>query len=364
MTGGDITLEANGARSVVRFGPVAGMTLDAERTVAVADELTARYLPACLAGERLALVPRGEAAKSLANLQALYARFLELGVERDWTVLAVGGGSVTDLAGLAAATWLRGIDFRAVPTTLLAMVDASVGGKNGVDFGGYKNIIGTFAQPSLVQIDESTLASLPELDLAGGLVESIKHALIDGGDHPALVESVVGPDGAVDRGALGPVIRRSVALKASIAAADERESGRRRALNLGHTIGHAVEAVTGLPHGEAVAAGLAAALGLAVERGGSQADAARTVTLLGRLGLPTSLEAARLASLAPRATLGACPVALANDGDFREAVIEALGADKKRRGGEIVFALPLAAGDVRLVPLPIDYLADYVRRAP
>lgn len=361
---GDIAIEANGARSAIRFGPIASLELDAERTVAVADELTARYLPACLGRDRLALVPRGEAAKSLANLEALYARFLDLGVGRDWSVLAVGGGSVTDLAGLAAATWMRGIDFRAVPTTLLAMVDASVGGKNGVDFGGYKNIIGTFAQPSVVQVDASTLASLPERDLAGGLVESIKHALIDGGDHPALVESVVGPDGTIDRAALGPVIRRSVALKASIAAADERESGRRRALNLGHTIGHAVEAVTGLPHGEAVATGLAAALGLAAERGGSPADAERTVALLGRLGLPTSLESSRLASLALPGGPRAAPGATAESAAFREAVVKALGADKKRLGGDIVFALPLAAGDVRLVPLPIEYLADFIRRAP
>jgi len=279
-------------------------------------------------------------------------------------VLAVGGGSVSDLAGLAAATWMRGVDFRVVPTTLLAMVDASVGGKNGIDLDGYKNVIGTFAQPSLVQIDASVLASLPERDLAGGLVEAVKHGLIDGGDHPALVEAVVEPSGRIRRSALGPVIRRSVALKAAIAGADERETGVRRRLNLGHTIGHAVEAVTGLPHGLAVAAGLASALRLAVERGGSAPDAERAIAVLSRLGLPTGLEEARLSALAESQAPGPGRDGLASPESFRSAVAAALVTDKKRHGAAIVFALPMAAGDVRLTELPVAYLGDFVRRAP
>jgi len=357
MTTDDIVVSGERSNSTIRFAPVAGLrTLaDPDRTVVIADELTRGFVPPGFARERIVEVPRGEAAKNLATLEAVYARFLELGVGRDWTIVGVGGGSVSDLAGFAASTWMRGIDFGFVPTTLLAMVDASVGGKNGIDYRGYKNLVGTFSQPRFVLVDTAVLSSLPDYDLACGLVESIKHGIIEGDEHLSSIERIVAKSGAIDRTALAPVIRRSVALKAAVASADERESGERRKLNLGHTIGHGVEAVTALAHGASVAAGLASACVLAVERGGSRACADRVVGLLERLGLPAGLEAAHRASATTRELSPAV---------FRDAVADAMGADKKRLGTDVLFAVPMDAGDVRIEPIALGYLREFARRAP
>lgn len=354
---GDIVIEGLRSSSTLRFGPIGGLAdfADPGRTVMVADQVTAGFIPGGFPKNRIIEIPRGEAAKNLVSLETLYGNLLEAGVGRDWTMVGVGGGSVSDLAGFAASTWLRGIDFGFIPTTLLAMVDASVGGKNGIDFRGYKNLVGTFNQPRFVLFDPALLASLPAYDLSCGLAEAVKHALIEGGDHLTVIEDALGGKGPVDHRRLGTVIRRSVELKASIANADERESGLRRKLNLGHTIGHGVESITGLPHGACVAAGLASALRLAVERGGSSPDADRVTSLLARLGLPVGIEAARRASN----TAGELSPAT-----FREALAESIGTDKKRLGDDILFALPMSIGDVRMVPIPLEQLRDFIRRAP
>ncbi len=345
------------AGSTIRFAAVADLRASAEAstTVIVVDELTAAFIPPGFDPGRVALVERGEAAKSLESLGRLYGRFLELGVGRDWTVVGIGGGSVSDLAGFAASTWLRGVDFGFVPTTLLSMVDASVGGKNGIDFHGWKNLIGCFRQPRFVLVDPGLLAGLPDFDLACGLVEAIKHGVIDGEAHLSEIERAVDPRGAIDRDSLGPIIGRSIAFKSAVAGEDERETGDRRKLNLGHTIGHGIEATACLPHGACVAAGLAAALGLAAERGGKADDGRRIVALLRKLGMPVSLEEARKASTESRELSPAV---------FRDAVALALDSDKKRLGQDVLFAMPLAIGDVRIEPVPLDAIRDYVRRAP
>lgn len=354
---GDVEVAGGRGHSTIRFAAAAGLSslADPERTVVVADELTAGLVPGGFPRGRVALVPRGEAAKSLESLDALFGRFLELEVGRDWTVVGLGGGSVSDLAGFAASTWMRGLDFGFVPTTLLAMVDASVGGKNGLDFRGRKNLVGCFSQPRFVLIDPAMLAGLPEYDLGCGFVEAVKHGVLEGDGHLSALERAVARSGKIDRGALGPLVRRSVAFKAAIATEDERETGRRRTLNLGHTMGHGVEAVTGLAHGASVAAGLGAALALAVERGGSRTDADRVLALLARLGLPTGIEAARRASAETR---DMSPAA------FRDAVACAMASDKKRVGADVLFAMPMAIGDVRMEPVALDALQDFVRRAP
>jgi len=334
---------------------VAGEITVSGRTVIVADKLTSQFIPAGFSTERTLLVERGEAAKSLASLESLYSRFLELGVGRDWTVVGIGGGSISDLAGFAASTWLRGTDSGFVPTTLLAMVDASVGGKNGIDFGGYKNLVGTFSQPRFVQVDTALLASLPEYDLACGLVEAIKHGWLDGEDHFSLVEHAVAKDGTIDRTMLEPVIRASITLKATVVNGDEREAGDRRRLNLGHTIGHGVEALTGLAHGACVAVGLAAALQFAAERCGPVAGDSRVLRLLERLALPVTMESARASSIK---TNKMSPPA------FREAVAQAIGNDKKKLGGHMLFVLPVALGQVRIEAIDLDTLRDFIRRAP
>jgi 3-dehydroquinate synthase len=354
---GDIVIEGLRSSSTLRFGSMADLSTfaDLEKTVIVADQITSGFVPEGFPRDRIIEVARGEAAKNLVSLEKLYEGFLRTGLGRDWTVVGLGGGSVSDLAGFAASTWLRGVDFGFVPTTLLAMVDASVGGKNGIDYRGYKNLVGTFNQPRFVLFDVSLLASLPAYDLACGLAEAVKHALIEGGNHLPAIEEALGTKGLPDHRRLGTVIRRSVELKASVANADERESGLRRKLNLGHTIGHGIESITGLPHGACVAAGLVSAFRLAVERGGSSADADRVTSLLARLGLPTGIEAARRASsiageLSPAA--------------FREALAESINTDKKRLGGDILFALPMALGDVRMEPIPLEQLREFTRRAP
>jgi len=353
----DIVVSGRDADSLIRFGSMGSLhsLADPSRTVIVADSLTERFVPREFSRDRVVIVERGEAAKTMQSLDSLYGRLLDLGVSRDWTLVGIGGGSVSDLSGFAASTWMRGLDFGFVPTTLLAMVDASVGGKNGIDYQGYKNLVGTFTQPRFVLVDRTALAELPEPDLAGGLVEAIKHGIIEGDDHLRLIERAVARSGGIDRGALGPIIRRSIELKARVASADERETGERRRLNLGHTIGHGVEAVTGLSHGACVAAGIAAAHRLAVERGGSQADADRVTGLLDRLGLPTSLEAARRDSgetseLSPSI--------------YRDAVADAMAGDKKRLGADVLFVTPMAIGDTRIEPIRLDSLGEFVRRTP
>jgi 3-dehydroquinate synthase len=362
-----LSTEAGDSRIVFASLVVLPGLADPARTVVVTDCLVRRYVPPEYPPERIVEVPRGEAAKSLPCLEFVYRRFLELGLGRDGTVLAVGGGSVSDLAGFAASTWMRGVDFGFAPTTVLSMVDASVGGKNGIDFGGLKNLVGSFRLPRFVLVDPSVLSTLPAREAAAGLVEAVKHAVIEGPEHLDLLESAIPaePAGAAfrlpsDPAILAEVLSRSIRLKARIVAEDFRESGVRRKLNLGHTVGHAVEAVTGLPHGECVAAGLACALGLAARRGGSGNGARRVLDLLGRLGVPRSLEEARLAALADAGSTAA----LADPAAFREAVAGVLGTDKKRAGGSVLFALPRTPGSVEIVPIELAELEKFVREAP
>lgn len=262
-------------------------------------------------------IPPGEEHKTLATVARVYDFLIEHRVERSDFVVCLGGGVVTDLAGFAAATCLRGIDFVHVPTSLLAMADAAIGGKTGVDHPRGKNLIGAFAQPRAVVIDPLFLRTLPERHLRNGWAELLKHGLIL--DEPLVRDleraSRDGPP------LMSPeLIARSVAIKASVVSEDEREAGRRTLLNYGHTIGHAIEAVTGYSaylHGEAIAIGMRAAGLIAVELGLlSEADLGRQQALLRTFGLPESAPGV--------------PV---------DAVLEATLVDKKVRAGSIRWVL-------------------------
>ena len=338
-----------------------------ERSVMVVDSLTKGFIPPAFSACPVAMVPRGEAAKTLAGLETLYNAFLDAGVDRDWTVVGIGGGSISDLAGFAANTWLRGVDFGFVPTTLLAMVDASIGGKNGVDFGGYKNLLGTINQPRFILSDTSLLDSLPGEAISSGLAEMVKHAIIDSPEHFAELESVCA-SGLPRPASLGKLIRKSAELKTGITGADPRENGERMKLNLGHTVGHAVEALTGLPHGHCVAVGLVTAyrliarLGVAQEMDIREADRVRR--LLEGAGLPVSLEQARLAAGRVDPYGAALATALRDPVAFREALVHALKADKKKRGQAILFALPLAIGRVEVRSVAMADIAAAIREAP
>jgi 3-dehydroquinate synthase len=269
--------------------------------------------------------PAGEWNKTRDTWAALSDRLLAAGIGRDGAVLAVGGGVVGDLAGFVAATYLRGVPYVQVPTTLLAMIDSSIGGKTGVDVPAGKNLIGAFHQPRVVVADLDALASLPPVQLAAGVAEAVKHGVIADAEYFAFLEreqrAVSGKEPAV----LEYVVRRSVEIKAAVVAADEREAGRRAILNFGHTVGHAVEATARFAalHGEAVAIGMAYEARLAETLGVAEpGTAARLRAALERYGLPLELP--------ETATV--------------DALIGAMQLDKKAREGTVRFALPAAIG--------------------
>lgn len=268
-------------------------------------------------GEVLAR-PVNESRKTLAEVEAMCEVLSARGVGRDGYVVAVGGGVLTDLAGLAASLYLRGVPWASVPSTLLAQVDAGLGGKTGANLRAGKNLIGAFHQPRLVVCDPLLLATLPLRERWSGLAEVVKCALLEGGEFFARVEALLDRAAAGDAQALVPLVEGAVRLKARIVAQDEREqAGTRAFLNLGHTVGHALEAATQyarFTHGEAVALGLRGALALS----GGMTDRPRAERLVARL----RVEA---------------PAAL--DPDQREAALQAMSRDKKARGGKVRFVV-------------------------
>ena len=277
-------------------------------------------------------VPDGEQAKGWEVLNLVFDRLLQARLGRDAVIVALGGGVVGDLAGFAAATYQRGIDFIQVPTTLLAQVDSSVGGKTAINHPLGKNMIGAFHQPRAVISDVATLDTLPERELRAGLAEVIKHGVALDAPFVEWLEQNMEKLLARDRAALAHAVRRSCELKAAIVAADERESGVRAHLNFGHTFGHAIEAATGFGpwlHGEAVATGMVIAAELSV-----------------RAKLLRPAEAARIRALVARAGLPVRPPALAP-----ERWHELMSHDKKAAGGRTRFIVLEALGRARQMPV-------------
>jgi 3-dehydroquinate synthase len=300
------------------------------RIVVVTDEHVWAAQGAKLLGSGLAVepvvVPAGEATKSWAHLEALVERLLALGVERSDHVVAFGGGMVGDLAGFAVAILKRGCPYVQVPTTLLAQVDSSVGGKTAINAGGGKNLVGAFHQPAAVLIDPETLDSLPPRELRAGYAEVVKYGLIGDRGFFAWCEANGAALLAGDAEARLLAIEHCVRTKARIVAEDERETtGRRALLNLGHTFGHAIEAESryAILHGEAVAIGMALAFRFSAERGVcSVTDAERVATHLASLGLPTKVEVGTARSL-----------------------VDHMASDKKASGGRVAFILARGIGD-------------------
>jgi len=251
-------------------------------------------LTAALAGRKLAecVLPDGEASKTLQTLARVYDRLAAARINRDGAVLALGGGVIGDIAGFAAATWQRGIAYAQLPTTLLAQVDSSVGGKTAVNHPAGKNLIGAFHQPNVVIADLDTLATLPDRELRAGLAEVIKYGLIRDRGFLDWIERELPGLLRRDTAALAEAVRRCCVIKAEIVALDERESGPRALLNLGHTFGHAIEAAAGYGewlHGEAIAIGMVLAAETSARLGWlDRAAVTRVRELLGRAGLPVS----------------------------------------------------------------------------
>lgn len=264
-------------------------------------------------------VPAGEQYKTLATIQTIYAELLAAGLDRKGTIVALGGGVVGDMAGFAAATYMRGLDFVQCPTSLLAMVDASVGGKTGVDLPQGKNLVGAFKQPTAVLADIATLPTLPPEEFAAGMAEVVKHGLIA---NPNLLESVQSPVSN-----LQALITDAIQVKRDVVQEDPFEQGRRAVLNLGHTFGHAIEQVShyAVRHGEGVAIGLVAASNLSARLGYCSSDLqSRIEAVLTKLHLPTRVPANLPTS----------------------ALYQAMGSDKKKAAGRLRFVLLRDVGDV------------------
>jgi 3-dehydroquinate synthase len=275
-----------------------------------------------------ASIPSGELHKTLATLLPVYDAFLGARFERATPVLALGGGVVGDMTGFVAATLLRGVPFVQVPTTLLSMVDASVGGKTGVDHPAGKNLIGAFHQPKAVLIDPAVLATLPPRELRSGLAECVKHDVIRDADGFASLEENIPRALALDLPYLTDLIAHNVAIKARVVAADPFERGERAHLNFGHTFGHAIESVSQYQyaHGEAISLGICAAAHAAVQLGMIDAPTrARIVALLDRAQLPTTGLTLPIAD-----------------------VVESMYFDKKVTSGRLRFVLPTRIGAVTI----------------
>jgi shikimate kinase/3-dehydroquinate synthase len=283
------------------------------------------------------VLPAGEASKTLAMLESVYADLHRLKMERRGTILALGGGVVTDMAGFAAATFLRGVSWAAISTSLLGMVDAAIGGKTGVDMPQGKNLIGSFNPPALVLEDLDVLSTLPEHELRMGMSEAIKNAVVGDSKLLAKIEAL---DGRVTPDGLDWIVRRAARVKIRVVEEDPFERrGPREALNFGHTLGHGIEAHSDyrLPHGGAVALGMVAESALAEKTGIAETNlCGRLTALLTAYGLPVRHDA---------------PVA---------EILEFVQADKKRRGGRVKWALPVAAGRVRV---GLDVADEDVRQA-
>jgi 3-dehydroquinate synthase len=288
-------------------------------------------------------VPEGEQAKVLETARGLWDRLLDAGCDRSSTVVALGGGAVGDLSGFVAATYMRGMNFVQVPTTLLAQVDASIGGKTAIDHPRAKNLIGAFHQPRLVLVDPAVLGTLPEREFRSGLAEVIKHGIVlDAGyfeDLEANVQALLRRDLTT----LERVVAGSCRLKARIVERDEQEAELRWVLNYGHTVGHAIEAATGFQvwtHGEAVSLGIAAEARLAERLGiGSSAATKRQVSLLAAVGLPVTGIQVEPA-----------------------AAVQALSRDKKSRDGRLPFVFAPEIGSFRVVPdVPRDAVLDVLK---
>ena len=283
------------------------------------------------------VLPPGEEHKTIRSVERIWDAALTAGLDRGSAVVSVGGGVVGDLAGFAAASLLRSVPIGHVPTTLLAMVDSAVGGKTGFDTRHGKNLVGAFHQPSFVLCDIEVLSTLPIEERRAGLAEVVKSAWIEGETAVAALERDQQALAAGSPDAIERAVRMSAGLKARIVSADEREGGLRAVLNLGHTLGHAIEAFqgfAGMRHGEAVALGMVAACRVAERLGeGQRGQAARMIELLAGLGLPTDVGA----FLDPR-------------------VFAFIAADKKRRADSVTFVLPIEPGRVERRPMALSEL--------
>ena len=281
----------------------------------------------------------GEEVKTLRTVETIYDRLIQLKADRSTFLVGIGGGIVCDIAGFVASTYMRGIEFGYVATTLLAQVDASVGGKNGVNFGGYKNMVGVFNQPKFVICDLSLLKTLPKKEISCGFAEIIKHAAIADIEMFSFLETNHDKALSLEMDVLEKLIHESVKIKASVVGKDEKEKGERRKLNFGHTFGHAIEKTTGISHGEAVSLGMVLASAIS-----------------GQKGLLTREDQEKLKNLLEKYLL---PVRSQMN---NEAIWDALKKDKKRASDRMHLVLLQGLGRAMVKNIPIGDVKGYLEQ--
>ncbi|HKK91510.1 MAG TPA: 3-dehydroquinate synthase [Desulfobacteraceae bacterium] len=315
-------------------------SLPGGKTIIITDENVERIYGPLFPRCPVITIPTGEKIKTLATCETIYRELIRLKADRSTFILGIGGGIVCDITGFAASTYMRGLPFGFVATTLLSQVDASVGGKNGVNFDAFKNMVGVFSQPEFVLCDTAMLNTLPEKEIVNGLAEIVKHGLIADEAMVSFLEANAEKALALDHDVITRLVLDSVRIKGEIVEKDERETGDRRKLNFGHTIGHALEKTAtgkGISHGMAVAVGMAGAADLSRKRGLiTEQENQRITRLLHRLHLPTTHD------IPP------------------DLVMDAVAKDKKKQDNTIHFVFLAAIGLARVEKADIEEIRQAV----
>lgn len=309
-----------------------------QRMLVITDENLYSLQAEKFAGLRVIRIAPGEQYKIQSTVDHIIREMIAMEATKDTLLIGVGGGVVTDITGYVAAIYMRGIAFGLVPTSILAMVDAAIGGKNGIDVGVYKNMIGTVRQPGFVLYDYSFLQTLPAEEWVNGFAEVIKHACIKDARLFSMLERFTLHEFQSDTSLIAELIAQNVQIKAGVVTQDEFEKGDRKLLNFGHTIGHAIENLHQLPHGHAISIGIAAACNLSEQLAGLHFEEARKVIrLLARYHLPVDIET------------------------DHEKVFDILKMDKKRNAGQISFILLQKIGDAIIWPIALEELHQHLK---
>lgn len=336
----EIKIEASNGSSRILLGEsVKNLSnyIKAKKSVIITDNNVRQFHGHLFPESEIIEIGTGEQIKNLSTINKILQRFLELELDRSSLIIGIGGGIVCDITGFAASTYMRGLQFAFVPSTLLAQVDAAIGGKSGVNLLGFKNIVGVFNHPQFILSDFSLLNTLPEKELVCGIAEVVKHALIKSTSLFDLLEEEWNSLLSLKPNTTGKIIEESVKIKADIVSADALEAGERRKLNFGHTLGHAIEKTLHLPHGEAVSIGMVAAARISEARGTlSLYDTRRIESLLQNFRLPFKLPA------------------------DSEPLLEAIKKDKKRTGEEIYFVLLAGIGKAEVKKISYKELGEYI----
>jgi len=311
--------------------------VDKKNAVLITDEKIVLGHSSKLNGWNMIVLKSGEEHKTQETVDALIDNLIEMGADRQTVLIGLGGGVITDLTGYAASIYMRGLRFGFVPTSLLAMVDAAIGGKNGVDIGVYKNMVGTIRQPAFLLYDYSFLKTLPEEEWINGFAEIIKHACIRDAAMFKKLEQNEFAKFVRNKKAVGDLVERNARIKTKIVQQDEFEKGDRRLLNFGHTLGHALENLYQLPHGQAVSLGISAACELS-QMLSSFSQSQRVIDLLDKYGLPT-------------------------DAEFDKGrVLEILKKDKKKEKDHINYILLEKIGKGKIQQIPIKQLEKFINQ--